>query len=147
MMLMPSAPPVGHRPGQEHLLQVENVQRAFATSNGDASMQALASTSFHVGRGEFVCIVGPSGCGKTTLLRILGGLLAPDEGRVFFDGSELNGPRREIGHRTMTVCHLGNIATWLKRPLEWDPAGEQFVGDPQANAWLDRPRRHPWTLS
>ena len=53
----------------------------------------------------------------------------------------------EIGHRTMTVCHLGNIATWLRRPLKWDAAGEQFVGDPQANAWLDRPRRHPWTLS
>lgn len=108
MMLMPSAPPVGHRPGQEHLLQVENVQRAFATSNGDASMQALASTSFHVGRGEFVCIVGPSGCGKTTLLRILGGLLAPDEGRVFFDGSELNGPRREIGY----VFQHANLMPW-----------------------------------
>jgi predicted dehydrogenase len=53
----------------------------------------------------------------------------------------------EIGHRTMTVCHLGNIAYWLGRPLRWDPVREEFVGDPAANAWLDRPRRPPWTLS
>ena len=53
----------------------------------------------------------------------------------------------EIGHRTMSVAHLGNIAYLLRRPLKWDPALEQFLGDPQANRLLDRPRRGPWTLS
>ena len=52
----------------------------------------------------------------------------------------------EIGHRTMSVCHLGNIAYALRRPLKWDPGRETFVGDPQANRCLDRPRRQPWTL-
>ena len=52
----------------------------------------------------------------------------------------------EIGQRTMTVCHLGNIAFWLRRPLHWDPAQEQFIGDPMANRLLDRARRAPWTL-
>jgi len=52
----------------------------------------------------------------------------------------------EVGHRTMTVCHLGNIAQWLRRPLKWDPAKEEFIGDAQAARWLDRPRRDPWTL-
>ncbi len=52
----------------------------------------------------------------------------------------------EIGHRSVTVCHLGNIAYWLKRPLKWDPLKEQFVGDDEANRWLDRPRRAPWSL-
>jgi hypothetical protein len=32
-----------------------------------------------------------------------------------------------IGHRTATVCHLGNIAYWLQRPLKWDPEKEQFI--------------------
>jgi len=53
----------------------------------------------------------------------------------------------EIGHRTMTVCHLGNLAYSLRRPLRWDPAVEHFPGDPDANRHLDRARREPWRLS
>ena len=52
----------------------------------------------------------------------------------------------EIGQRTMSVCHLGNIAYRLNRPLKWDPVKEEFIGDPGANRLLDRPRRQPWTL-
>jgi hypothetical protein len=52
----------------------------------------------------------------------------------------------EIAHRTVTVCHLGNIAYWLNRPLKWDPAAEQIIGDPEASRWLDRPKRAPWRL-
>jgi len=52
----------------------------------------------------------------------------------------------EIGCRSVTVCHLGNIAYWLKRPLKWDPLEEEFVGDPEASRWLDRPKRTPWAL-
>ena len=52
----------------------------------------------------------------------------------------------EIAHRATTVCHLGNIAYWLKRPLKWDPDQEQLIGDPEASRWLDRPKREPWLL-
>jgi predicted dehydrogenase len=52
----------------------------------------------------------------------------------------------EVGHRSATVCHLGNIAMRLKRRLRWDPVGEQFVGDEEANAMLIRPMRAPWHL-
>jgi hypothetical protein len=52
----------------------------------------------------------------------------------------------EIAHRATTVCHLGNIAYWLKRPLKWDPVKEEIVGDPEANRWVGRPMREPWTL-
>lgn len=50
----------------------------------------------------------------------------------------------EIGHRSATVCHLGNIARWTGRRLQWNPAKEQFVGDTAANQLLDRERRKPW---
>jgi len=53
----------------------------------------------------------------------------------------------EIAHRACTVCHLGNIAYWLKRPLKWDPVKELVVGDPEANRWLDRPKREPWSIA
>jgi len=50
----------------------------------------------------------------------------------------------EVGCRSVSVCHIGNIAYWLGRPLEWDPVKEDFVGDPEASRWLDRPKRPPW---
>ncbi|MHC4574561.1 MAG: hypothetical protein ACYS76_10595 [Planctomycetota bacterium] len=52
----------------------------------------------------------------------------------------------EVGHRSATVCHLGNIAMMLKRKLRWDPGKERFIGDEQANRMLDRPRRAPWHI-
>ena len=52
----------------------------------------------------------------------------------------------EVGHRSVSVCHLGNIAYWLGRPLKWDPVREDFIGDPAASRWLDRPKRAPWRL-
>jgi len=50
----------------------------------------------------------------------------------------------EVGHRSATVCHLGNIAIRLKKELQWDPASEQFVGNDEANALLRRPVRDSW---
>lgn len=52
----------------------------------------------------------------------------------------------EIGHRSATVCHLGNIAMRLGRQLEWDPVAERFVNDDEANAMRERAMREPWVL-
>jgi len=52
----------------------------------------------------------------------------------------------EIAHRTATLCHLGNIAYWLGRPLRWDPDKEEILGDSEASRWLDRTKRSPWNL-
>ncbi len=52
----------------------------------------------------------------------------------------------EIGHRSATMCHLGNIAMRLGRELYWDPQKERFIGDEQANRMLTRPRRSPWVI-
>lgn len=47
----------------------------------------------------------------------------------------------ESGHRSVSVCHLGNISCRLGRPLKWDPSAEHFVGDAEANILLSRPQR------
>jgi predicted dehydrogenase len=52
----------------------------------------------------------------------------------------------EIGHRTASLCHIGNIAMKLKKKLQWDPEREQFVNDEEANAMLDRPMQEPWKM-
>lgn len=52
----------------------------------------------------------------------------------------------EIGHRIATLCHLGNIARWLGRRLKWDPEKEVFIGDDEANEYLDCPKRKGYEL-
>ena len=52
----------------------------------------------------------------------------------------------EIGHRSIAVCHLVNITRRLNRRLKWDPVKEVFVGDAEADALANRPRRKGWEL-
>lgn len=63
----------------------------------------LKDFDFTVSPGEFVTLVGPSGCGKTTVLRLINGLLSPDQGRVSVYGKPLEewdlvALRRKIGY-------------------------------------------------
>ena len=51
----------------------------------------------------------------------------------------------EIGHRSVSVCHLGSIALRLGRKLQWDPQKEQFVGDDEANKYVAREQRRAWS--
>jgi predicted dehydrogenase len=52
----------------------------------------------------------------------------------------------ETGHRTTTVCNLGNIAMQLDRKLRWDPVREEFLDDEMANRMRHRSMRSPWSL-
>src|SRR6185503_4490053 len=73
-----------------------NLEKTYATRSR-GTVQALAGISVDIGSGEFVTIVGQSGCGKTTLMRILGGLLAPTAGQVALRGRVVDGPSRDVG--------------------------------------------------
>ncbi len=52
----------------------------------------------------------------------------------------------EIGQRSISVCHLANITRQVGRRLRWDPATEHFVGDTEADGYLNRPRRQGFEL-
>ncbi|HEX5165446.1 MAG TPA: ABC transporter ATP-binding protein, partial [Thermomicrobiales bacterium] len=71
-------------------------------------VEAVHDVHLTVGRGELVALVGPSGCGKSTLLAAIAGLLQPDEGEIWLDGSPA--PNR-----------LGNVALMPQRDalLPW----------------------------
>ncbi len=65
----------------------------------------MRDVNFSLGRGELLQVVGPNGCGKTTLLRIIIGLLPPQEGEVLFR-EKLIGVDRQAYHRN--VFYLGH---------------------------------------
>ncbi len=52
----------------------------------------------------------------------------------------------EIGHRSVTACHLGVMAYKLGRKIRWDPARERVVGDQEAQALTTKRYRAPWSL-
>jgi predicted dehydrogenase len=66
----------------------------------------------------------------------------------FFDSIKSRKPpicEAEIGHRSATVCHLGVISLRLGRKLQWNPQTERFTGYDEANRWLARELRKPWS--
>ena len=73
--------------------------RDLAVFYGDA--QALDGVSLEVNQGEIVAIIGANGAGKTSLIRAIGGVLAPRGGSIRFDGREIAGLPSHI------VCDLG----------------------------------------
>ena len=51
----------------------------------------------------------------------------------------------ETGHRTASICHLGNIAMKLQRKIQWNPVSQTIIDDKEANSMLSRTPRSPWT--
>lgn len=52
-----------------------------------------------------------------------------------------------IGHRSATVCHLGNIAVRSGKKITWNPETETIEGDPEAGKWLTKEYRKPYIIS
>jgi len=68
-------------------LKIQGVGRDFVTRSGVT--HAVSGVDIVIDRGEFLAVIGRSGCGKTTLLRMIGGLLAPTSGSIEVDGHNL----------------------------------------------------------
>ena len=86
----------------------------------EGTVVAFRNVELNVSSNEVLCIVGPSGCGKTTLLRCIGGMLAPSSGQVLIDGQIVNSPRSGVAivfqHFGLLPWKtvVGNVAFGLK---------------------------------
>jgi putrescine transport system ATP-binding protein len=105
-------------PAARPLLRFDGVSKCFS------DVAALAHLSLDIYEGEFFALLGPSGCGKTTLLRLLAGFEAPDEGRILLDGEDIAPVpphRRPVNMMFQSYAlfpHLsveGNVAFGLKQ--------------------------------
>lgn len=69
------------------VLSCQNLTKSFI--DGDRTIDVLGGIDFQISRGETVAILGESGSGKSTLLHILGGLDAPSQGQVSWNGEDI----------------------------------------------------------
>jgi branched-chain amino acid transport system ATP-binding protein len=75
------------------VLAVSGLAKAFG------GVQAVGGVSFTLAAGELLALIGPNGAGKTTCFNMLNGQLAPDGGRVVFEGRDITGwPPRRVWH-------------------------------------------------
>ncbi len=78
------------------ILSLKNIGYSYHSLQGQTA--ALKDISFHINEGEFVAMVGPSGFGKSTLLSIIAGLLAPEEGTISFNNPDGSISYPKIGY-------------------------------------------------
>lgn len=92
--------------GNQYAVQVKRVGKKYRQGHGDTWV--IREVDFNVRRGEFAFLVGPSGSGKSTLLSILGCLLTPEEGELFFNGRSILqlGPAEQT---TLRREHIGFV--------------------------------------
>ncbi|MBE9001922.1 MULTISPECIES: ABC transporter ATP-binding protein [unclassified Nostoc] len=69
----------------EPLIELKGVSKSFG------SHKVLDNVDLTIYRGEALGIIGPSGTGKSTILRVMAGLLAPDEGEIYVQGVRRDG--------------------------------------------------------
>ena len=89
------------------LLELKNVSKGFG--EGNSRTDVLKNISLTIEQGEFVAIVGFTGSGKTTLIKMIAGLLFPDEGEILFEGQPVKGPAHERG----IVFQNYSLLPWL----------------------------------
>jgi NitT/TauT family transport system ATP-binding protein len=92
------------------LLTLANVGKRFA-----GGTLALSGLSFAVGQGELVSLLGPSGCGKSTALRLIAGLLTPDQGEIDWNGAR---PQMGFVFQEPTLMPWADALTNARLPLD-----------------------------
>ena len=66
------------------VVRMENIHKWFGR------VHAVNGVDFNIDKGEIIGLVGDNGAGKSTLIKCLSGLYRPDEGKIFFEGTEVN---------------------------------------------------------
>lgn len=78
------------------LIQAHSIKKSFVQPDGQ-TVVALQGVQTEIQPGEFISLIGPSGCGKSTFLRLVAGLIQPDEGNFTLDGEPITGAGYERG--------------------------------------------------
>ena len=114
------------------VIDVQNVSKRFG------GLLAVNNCSLKVGRGSITGLIGPNGAGKSTLFNLVAGNIAPDSGRITFDGADVTGLRpHQLFHRgmlrTFQIAHEFSHMTALEN-LMMVPSGQP--GESLLTTWV-----------
>ena len=119
------------------LLDIQSVSKSFG------GVKALDKVDVKVAEKQVALMIGPNGSGKTTLINVVSGFYTPDEGRIFFDNTEITGlpPHRiyKLGLvRTFQIPSLFTRLTVLENLLVASKInrGESFLKAPFTGSWV-----------
>jgi len=107
-------------------VKVINVTKKF----GEGKIIAVDNVSLQIQDKEYFSLLGPSGCGKTTLLRLIAGLIEPDEGEIYIEGKLVNNvppEDRGIGFVFQTYALFPHMDVW-----------DNVTYGPRVKAWEER---------
>ena len=108
------------------LIELKGISKSY---DGE---KVIDSMNLYIRDGEFITFLGPSGCGKTTTLRIIGGFETADEGRLYFDGTEISDvpaykrPINTVFQKYALFPHL-NVYENIAFPLRLKKVGEDEI--------------------
>ena len=140
----------------ETLIKVENLHKHFGT------LHVLKGISEEIRRGEVVSVIGPSGSGKSTFLRCLNMLETPEEGKIIFEGVQINAKGVDVdAHRQkmgmvfqlfnvfphLTVLDNITLAPMLVKHVSREQARERAMALLNRIGLGDKAQEHPSRLS
>jgi Cu-processing system ATP-binding protein len=91
------------------MIEIKNISKRFG------NLQVLNNINLECKQGECIALIGPNGCGKTTLIKIILGMVLPDEGEILFQGKSIKDDfayRSQIGYMPQIGRYPDNMTIW-----------------------------------
>ena len=90
------------------MIEIRELRKIFRNALKE-ELEVLRDISFIIERGAITSVVGPNGCGKTTLLRVIGGIIEPDNGNIYIDGIDIKNTPLKLGYIPQKLA----LFSWL----------------------------------
>ncbi len=119
----------------DSILSVKDLSKSYERAGH--RIAAVENVSLELRNGEILGVVGSSGSGKSTLLRLICGLEAPEEGRIYLDGRELSDKRSIADKREMQMIFQDPAASFHPRRTIQSSIGDAFFSLMGRGAELD----------
>lgn len=117
---------------------VDNITISYDSENG--SVNVFEDLSFEVDKNEFLVVLGPSGCGKTTLLKTISGIVEPDFGSIYKNGTRVCEPTSDIAmvFQEHALLPWKTVVENVVLPLEVQNRYDGKTRRELARTWLEK---------
>ncbi|KQL51077.1 ABC transporter ATP-binding protein [Heyndrickxia shackletonii] len=123
----------------EYIIDIQGIKKSYKKRKSKEIIQAVKGVSFQVKRGEVVGLLGPNGAGKTTTIKMMCGLLLPNEGTIKINGIDIGKQRLKALRHISTVLEGNRNLYWrltVRENLEYF-SGNRGLSKKAVSAQID----------